>query len=141
MLYMASDSPKLARLQGCFVSDAEIHNLVNFWRASKTTDDNQTDSETAEPPWAGIMAEADQDDLLEEAVKLVIESDRASTSLLQRRLGIGYPRASRLMDQLEEEGVIGPAEGSKPRQVLWHEEQNEADYDEFESDVKFETET
>ena len=56
--------------------------------------------------------------------------------MLQRRLGIGYPRASRLMDQLEEEGVIGPADGSKPREVHWREERDEADYDEFERDVR-----
>jgi DNA segregation ATPase FtsK/SpoIIIE-like protein len=81
------------------------------------------------------VAEADKDDMLEEAIKLVVESGRASTSLLQRRLGIGYPRASRLMDQLEQEGVIGPAEGSKPREVLWKEERAEDDYNEFEQDV------
>ena len=81
------------------------------------------------------MAEADKDDMLEEAVKLVVESGRASTSMLQRRLGIGYPRASRLMDQLEEEGVIGPANGAKPRDVLWREDPDEADYNDFERDV------
>jgi DNA segregation ATPase FtsK/SpoIIIE-like protein len=81
------------------------------------------------------VAEAEKDDLLPEAIKLVMESGRASTSFLQRRLGIGYPRAARLMDLLEEEGVIGPAEGSKPREILWREERDEADYDEFEADV------
>ena len=149
MLYMASDSPKLVRLQGCFVADAEMRNLVNFWRttaAQAMTADQRPP--TAEPegarpshgtstdtPWAGIVAEADKDDLLQEAIKLVTESGRASTSFLQRRLGVGYPRASRLMDQLEQEGVIGPAEGSKPREILWREERAEADYDEFEADV------
>ena len=86
-------------------------------------------------PWAEIMAEAERDDMLEEALKLVTETGRASTSMLQRRLGIGYPRASRLIDQLEAEGVIGPAEGSRPREVLWSERKAEADYDEFEDDV------
>ena len=81
------------------------------------------------------MAEAERDDMLEEAIKLVTETGRASTSMLQRRLGIGYPRASRLIDQLEAEGVIGPAEGSKPREVLWNERKAEDDYDEFEDDV------
>jgi S-DNA-T family DNA segregation ATPase FtsK/SpoIIIE len=140
MLYMAPDSPKLARLQGCFVSDAEIQNLVNFWKASQamTAEPDAGTGEVAddELPWAGIMAEADKDDLLEEAVKLVVDSGRASTSMLQRRLGIGYPRASRLMDQLEEEGVIGPADGSRPREVLWQEDRDEADYDKFEEDVR-----
>jgi S-DNA-T family DNA segregation ATPase FtsK/SpoIIIE len=141
MLYMAVDSPKLARLQGCFVSDTEIHNLVNYWRSSKSTPtqatsgQRQTEEVQTKLPWADIMEEANKDDLLEEAIKLVVESGRVSTSLLQRRLGIGYPRASRLMDQLEEDGVIGPADGSKPRDVLWHKEQDEAEYDEFEKDV------
>jgi S-DNA-T family DNA segregation ATPase FtsK/SpoIIIE len=83
-----------------------------------------------------LVAEAEKDDLLPEAVKLVTESGRASTSFLQRRLGIGYPRAARLMDLLEEEGVIGPADGSKPREVFTREARDEADYDEFEADVK-----
>jgi S-DNA-T family DNA segregation ATPase FtsK/SpoIIIE len=151
MLYMASDSPKLVRLQGCFVSDAEIRNLVNYWRQADRNESRMTEDRgpgtgereiakpgqatSAETPWADIVAEADKDDLLQEAIKLVTESGRASTSFLQRRLGIGYPRASRLMDQLEQEGVIGPAEGSKPREVLWRENRDEADYDEFEADV------
>jgi S-DNA-T family DNA segregation ATPase FtsK/SpoIIIE len=141
MLYMATDSPKLVRLQGCFVSDIELHNLVRYWRAATSTptqatsDRGQADAVQTRLPWADIMEEANKDDLLEEAIKLVVESGRVSTSLLQRRLGIGYPRASRLIDQLEEEGVIGPAEGSKPRQVLWRKERDEAEYDEFEKDV------
>jgi S-DNA-T family DNA segregation ATPase FtsK/SpoIIIE len=113
MLLMLPDSPKLQRLQGCFVSDGEIHKIVNFWR--------ETVGElplTVSRPWDGIMAEADRDDMLEEAIAIVTKSGRASTTFLQRRLGIGYPRASRLMDQLEEEGIIGPAEGSRPREVL-----------------------
>ncbi|MCG3210861.1 MAG: hypothetical protein FOGNACKC_04496 [Anaerolineae bacterium] len=141
MLYMAPDSAKLARLQGCFVSDVEISNIVNFWKAQSSTptqavvNGERVDVEP-ELPWADIMAEADKDDMLEEAVKLVVESGRASTSLLQRRLGIGYPRASRLMDQLEEEGIIGPANGAKPREVLWQDDEDAADeYAEFEQDL------
>ncbi|GAB4416166.1 MAG: DNA translocase FtsK [Anaerolineae bacterium] len=153
MLYMAPDSAKLLRLQGCFVADGEIRNLVNYWKSSGVsieqpvlTEDRrpetgesrampQAAAEARETPWANIVAEAGKDEMLEEAIKLVTESGRASTSFLQRRLGIGYPRASRLIDQLEAEGVIGPAEGSKPREVLWREKRDEADYDEFEADV------
>jgi len=161
MLYMAPDSAKLLRLQGCFVADAEIRNLVNYWKSSgvsteqpeMTTDPSTAlrtgsrpptaeislpaggQKEAGETPWANIVAEAGKDEMLEEAIRLVTESGRASTSFLQRRLGIGYPRASRLIDQLEAEGVIGPAEGSKPREVLWREKRDEADYDEFEADV------
>ncbi|MDM8529438.1 DNA translocase FtsK [Anaerolineales bacterium HSG24] len=140
MLYMAPDSPKLVRLQGCYVSDADINKLVKYWQKTQGLPTQATNGDTPpvtpdKLPWTDIMAEAEKDDLLEEAVKLVIETKRASTSFLQRRLGIGYPRASRLMDQLEEEGVVSPAEGSKPRQVLWHEEKDEADYAEFQQDV------
>jgi S-DNA-T family DNA segregation ATPase FtsK/SpoIIIE len=113
MLLMLPDLPKLQRLQGCFVSDGEIRKVVNFWK--------QTAGElppTVSRPWDGLMAEAEQDDMLEEAIELVVKTGRASTTFLQRRLGIGYPRASRLMDQLEEEGIVGPAEGSRPREVL-----------------------
>lgn len=153
MLYMAPDSAKLLRLQGCFVSDGEIRNLVNYWKgAGLTADQPRMTAESSQPaaetgqaspepapqsetPWANIVAEADKDDMLEEAIKLVTETGRASTSFLQRRLGIGYPRAARLIDLLEQEGVIGPADGSKPREVLWREERDKADYDEFEADV------
>jgi len=119
---MLPDVAKLQRLQGCFVSDGEIRKIVNFWR--------ETVGElplTVSRPWDGIMAEADRDDMLEEAIELVTKSGRASTTFLQRRLGIGYPRASRLMDQLEEEGIIAPADGSRPRQVLVSSDDDYAD--------------
>lgn len=140
MLYMAPDSPNLVRLQGCYVSDKELQNLVNYWTGIKPTPtsaipgDNPDDS-SDKLPWTDILAEAEKDDLLEEAVKLVVETKRASASFLQRRLGVGYPRASRLLDQLEDEGIIGPAEGSRPREVLWQDDQDEADYAELKEDV------
>lgn len=118
MLYMASDSPKLARLQGCFVSDEEIQGVVNFWRQR-----NRSHNDNAEPPWSDLLAEAERDNMFEEAIKIVTDEGRASTSMLQRRLGIGYPRASRLIDQLEAEGIIGPADGSKPREVYSSEDE------------------
>jgi len=139
MLFMSPDSSKLLRLQGCFIADKEIQNLVDYWKKTKitpTTASNATEMITAgELPWTDILAEAEKDDLLEQAVKIVTESGRASASFLQRRLGVGYPRASRLLDQLENDGVIGPAEGSKGREVLWRENKDEADYAEFEEDV------
>jgi S-DNA-T family DNA segregation ATPase FtsK/SpoIIIE len=113
MLLMLPDSPKLQRLQGCFVSDGEMRKIVNFWKEAVGEL-----TATVSRPWDGLLAEADQDELLEDAVDLVVETGRASTTFLQRRLGIGYPRASRLMDQLEEEGIVGPADGSRPREVL-----------------------
>jgi len=122
MLLMLPDSAKLQRLQGCFVSDAEMHKVVAFWK--------QTAGElpaTVSRPWDGLLDEAGKDDMLEEAIAIVTKSGRASTTFLQRRLGIGYPRASRLMDQLEEEGIIGPAEGGRSREVLVSGEDDYAD--------------
>lgn len=112
-LLMLPDSPKLQRLQGCFVSDQEIGKIVNFWKESVGEL-----RATVSRPWDSIMAEAESDPMLEEAIDIVLATGRASTTHLQRRLGIGYPRAARLMDQIEEEGIIGPAEGSHPREVL-----------------------
>jgi S-DNA-T family DNA segregation ATPase FtsK/SpoIIIE len=123
MLLMLPDSPKLQRLQGCFVSDGEMRKIVDFWK--------ETAGElpaTVSRPWDGLMAEAERDDMLDEAIELVVETGRASTTFLQRRLGIGYPRASRLMDQLEEEGIVGPAEGSRPREVLVGQDDEYDDY-------------
>ncbi len=112
-LLMLPDSAKLQRLQGCFVSDEEISRVASFWK--EDVGELQTPDSL---PWAGIVDEAERDAMLDEAIDLVLKTGRASTTLLQRRLGIGYPRAARLMDQLEEEGIVGPAAGSQPREVL-----------------------
>jgi S-DNA-T family DNA segregation ATPase FtsK/SpoIIIE len=129
MLYMSPDSSKLVRLQGCFVSDREIGRVVQFWSQAGT----QVPEPTA--PW-GEMEEAEsdeeRDELLEEAVTLLRKQERASTSLLQRRLRIGYPRAARLMDQLEEEGIVGPPEsGGRWREVLILDEDEDTEEDDW----------
>jgi len=117
MLYMASDSSKLVRIQGCFVSDEEIKRVVEFWQAKAQPDWLKKEEE--ESPWEEIMETAKGDELLEEAIKLVKKHDRASTSFLQRKLRIGYPRASRIMDQLEEQGIISPLkDDGRSREVL-----------------------
>jgi S-DNA-T family DNA segregation ATPase FtsK/SpoIIIE len=123
MLLMLPDSPKLQRLQGCFVSDGEMRKVVRFWK--ETAGEAPA---TVSRPWDRLMAEAEQDELLEDAIELVVQAGRASTTYLQRRLGIGYPRASRLMDQLEEEGIVGPADGSRPRDVLVGQDDDYDDY-------------
>ena len=112
-LLMLPDSAKLQRLQGCFVSDAEIARIVDFWK-----ENCDAGEEPESLPWADLVAESEHDALLDDAIEVVMKTGRASTTLLQRRLGIGYPRAARLMDQLEEEGIIGPATGNGPREVL-----------------------
>jgi S-DNA-T family DNA segregation ATPase FtsK/SpoIIIE len=118
MLFMAPDSAKLARIQGCFVSDQEIDGIVNFWKSGQGEDDPPAD---ASAPWAGLIAAADdgRDELLERALELIQTKHQISTSMLQRQLRIGYPRAARLMEQLEEMGAVGPDEGGgRSRAVL-----------------------
>jgi S-DNA-T family DNA segregation ATPase FtsK/SpoIIIE len=115
---MSSDSSKLLRLQGCFVSDDELARLVHFWREKAITDMRDI---AREAPWKdmGSAKEGSDDDLIEQAIEIVQQYDRTSISFLQRKLGIGYPRAARLMDQLEERGVVGADEGGgKSRVVL-----------------------
>jgi len=116
MLFMAPDTSKLARIQGCFVSDQEIDALVDWWKA------RQGEGDPAMPqvaPWLGLLDEAEEkDELLEQALKFLETKRTISTSLLQRQLRIGFPRAARLMEQLEEMGVVAPDEGGgRSRQV------------------------
>ena len=112
-LLMLPDAAKLQRLQGCFVSDEEIRRVVTFWKEEAGA--AQT---PGRPPWEDLVDEEERDPLLDEAIALVLKTGRASTSWLQRRLNIGYPRAARLMDQLEEEGIIAPAADGGARVVL-----------------------
>ena len=120
MLYMASDAPKLQRLQGCYVSDEELRSLVNHWRDIAIED--QLAQSPIELPAASSAAAAGKDkgdELLDEAITLVRQFDRASTSFLQRRMGIGYNRAAKLIDMMEGRGIIGPVkEGGLAREVL-----------------------
>jgi DNA segregation ATPase FtsK/SpoIIIE, S-DNA-T family len=125
MLYMASDSSKLLRLQGCFVSDDELARLVHFWREKAITDMRDI---AQEPPWKNMNDSKEGSDsvLIEQAIEIARQSDRTSISFLQRKLGIGYPRAARLMDLLEERGVVGPDEGGgKSRVVMLSEDQDQ----------------
>ena len=114
MLYMASDSSKLVRIQGCFVSDEEIKRVVEFWQEK-----GEPDWLEEEAPWEELMEAERKDELLEEAIEIVKRYNRASASFLQRKLRIGYPRAARIIDQLEERGIIGPLEDDgRSREVL-----------------------
>ncbi|MHB9034927.1 MAG: DNA translocase FtsK, partial [Anaerolineae bacterium] len=119
MLFMAPDSPKLERIQGCYVFDKELEALVAFWRHVKVQEMMQPEEQT--PPWEGMERdESDSDDaLLEQAASLVREHNQASASFLQRQMRIGYPRAARLIDQLQAIGVVGPPEvGGRSRTVV-----------------------
>ncbi len=117
MLFQAPEASAPVRLQGCFVSDAEIARVVNYWRLQAARNGWER---APEAPWEAILREREQgldsDELLERAIALARQSGSVSASLLQRRLRIGYPRAARLMDELEALGIIGESErGSRSR--------------------------
>ncbi|MEI6511141.1 MAG: DNA translocase FtsK 4TM domain-containing protein [Candidatus Uhrbacteria bacterium] len=117
MLYTSAELSKPKRLQGAYLSDDEIDRVVAFLKKEGIPDYNYAITETART--GTVLDDGDQDEpLLDEAIQALIQQGRASTSLLQRRLKIGYGRAARIMDLLEERGVIGPGEGAKPREVL-----------------------
>jgi S-DNA-T family DNA segregation ATPase FtsK/SpoIIIE len=123
MLYMAPDAAKPKRLQGVFVSDEEIERLVEFWTQERFADiDRPTFDHLYAEAKAELEREGASDDMFEQAKELAFEHNRISTSLIQRRLRLGYPRAARLMDMLEEEGIVGPNEGGGSRQVFNPEE-------------------
>jgi S-DNA-T family DNA segregation ATPase FtsK/SpoIIIE len=128
MLFLSNDAPKPRRVQGAYIGDEEIEALAGHWRAHPPLPlpglDIEAMARAAEVAAAEAEASVDLDDadsLYDRALQLAAANRVLSTSLLQRRLRIGYPRAARLMDQLEEEGIIGAsAEPGKPREVLYH---------------------
>lgn len=121
MLYIPPDQAKPTRIQGAFVSDKEVRKLVDFLKA-KNPPVEYTEEVISSPlilkKGGASTGGNGKDALFEEAIRSVCQYDRASASLLQRRLSIGYSRAARILDQLEAAGVVGPAEGSKPRDVI-----------------------
>jgi DNA segregation ATPase FtsK/SpoIIIE, S-DNA-T family len=124
MLYLPSGSARVHRLHAPFVTEKEIAAVVEFWRAQglaeyeqKFLEAPQEERAAGEEGAGGISAD-DNDPLFNDAVRLVIEFGKASTSLLQRRLRIGYGRAAHLIDLMERDGIVGAADGPKPREVL-----------------------
>lgn len=122
MLYVPPDQSKPMRIQGTFVSDKEVGKVVDFFK-NRQVEVHYTEEVLSQPSGAmkkgGIATGSDgRDPLFEDALRLVCQYDKASASLLQRRLSVGYARAARILDQLEMSGIIGPGEGSKPRDVL-----------------------
>ena len=119
MLYSPSDEPSIIRCQGVYVTDEEVTNVTNFVKSQGLPfyddafirlDGLTTNEETA-------VIQSNEDPLYSEIKQFVIEQQKASTSLLQRRFGIGYNRAARMIDELESKGIVGPVNGSKPREV------------------------
>jgi S-DNA-T family DNA segregation ATPase FtsK/SpoIIIE len=124
MLFMAPDTSKLQRIQGCFVSDRELSALVRHWKGARLAQEPVQPQEVIQQQmWEEIEASekeaAQEDEMLPRAIALVQKHRRASISMLQRQLRIGYSRAARLIDIMEEQGIIGPEQsGSRPREVL-----------------------
>ncbi len=116
MLFLPPGSARLIRVHGAYVTEHEIARLTSFLRkqAQPAYDDT-----VGKPEKSSEAAEvADRDDLFDEAVRFVVQSGQASTSMLQRRFRIGFSRAGRLVDMMERDGIVGPADGSKPREIL-----------------------
>jgi S-DNA-T family DNA segregation ATPase FtsK/SpoIIIE len=124
MLLMRPDAAKLGRVQGCFVADDEISRVVNFWKLAMPPD-----SQPVVPPWNGLMAQLDEgEEMVNDAIDVLRGMRTCSTSMLQRKLRIGYPKAARLMEQLEDQGIVGPdMGGGQGREVLLKEEEEHED--------------
>jgi len=125
MLYLTGELSKPIRLQSAYVSDEEFKRVIDYLKnlddvhSLDSIDlDGKQDGESADAMFASLVGDDEEDDLYEEAKQAVMDAGKASTSYLQRKLRIGYSRAARLIDILEERGVIGPADGARPREIL-----------------------
>lgn len=138
MLFNPVTVSKPTRVQGCFISDAEVERVVNHIKSQAQTTYNEETIHEIEAKAAAVENskkkaadddnDADWDPMLNDAIEVVVNAGGASTTMLQKKLKLGYARASRVMDQLEEKGIVGPSEGAKPRAVLiskqqWYEMQ------------------
>ncbi|EGC83083.1 stage III sporulation protein E [Anaerococcus hydrogenalis ACS-025-V-Sch4] len=117
MLFSPSDAMKPMRIQGAFVSDSEVLRVVNYIKQTREEEYDKEAMETVEEK-TKVVENDDEDELINEAIEIIINENTASVSLLQRKLKVGYARAGRIIDQLEARGVVGGYEGSKPRKVL-----------------------
>jgi S-DNA-T family DNA segregation ATPase FtsK/SpoIIIE len=120
MLFLPPGSSRLTRVHGAFVTEAETNRVVDFWKQQATPEYDQSFllAPPSEEDQEEEVLEGDQDPMYEDAVRVVLEMGKASTSTLQRRLRLGYGRAARILDMMQREGIIGPPDGSKPREVL-----------------------
>ncbi len=118
MLFLPPGSPKLIRAQGTLTTDAELHRVVEHWKKQGQPQYERSIKEKIEGKQVDLPDMEEDDGLLQQAMEIIRQTRRASTSSLQRRLRIGYTRAARIMDLLEQRGVVGPAQGADPREIL-----------------------
>lgn len=118
MLFFPSSMAKPSRVQGAFISDEEVDNVVKFLINKNETNYKEEIIEDIDKSESIDLEDDDTDILFTDAVEIILNEDSASISLLQRKLKIGYARAGRIIDQMEEKGIVGPSEGSKPRKIL-----------------------
>jgi S-DNA-T family DNA segregation ATPase FtsK/SpoIIIE len=121
MLFVPPGSSRLTRVHGAFITESEINHVVEYWKEQAVPDYDQ--SFLLPPPSEDDELEVNEDEgqqdpVYEDAVKVIMEMGKASTSILQRRLRLGYGRAARILDRMQREGIIGPPDGSRPRDVL-----------------------
>jgi S-DNA-T family DNA segregation ATPase FtsK/SpoIIIE len=121
MLYLSGDSNKPRRIQGVFISEEEVRKITDFLKSQKEESDEEYNKEIVENKKSSLEFNSGEndadDDLYNDAVETVKNAGKASASLLQRRLRVGYARAARLLDIMEDKGIVGPADGAKPREV------------------------
>jgi S-DNA-T family DNA segregation ATPase FtsK/SpoIIIE len=122
MLFLPPGSSRLVRVHGSYVSEAETNEVVEFWKRQAQPDYDKTflmaPPADDEDPADGEEFDGSEDPMYQDAVRIVLEMGKASTSTLQRRLRLGYGRAARILDMMQREGIIGPPDGSRPREVL-----------------------
>ena len=137
MLFSPIGTNKPLRVQGAFVSDAELNRVTEFiknqaipvtYSDEVTSVELPSDSHAGKDPDGGELSVGEQDELLDDAIRVVLEMGQASASMLQRRFRVGYNRAARLVDKMEELGIVGPAVGSKPRELKMTPQQVEQVY-------------
>jgi len=123
MLFLPPGSSRLTRVHGAFVTENEINRVVDFWKQQATPEYDQSllmapPSDEEGGPEEDGAGSGEQDPMYEDALRVVVEMGKASTSTLQRRLRLGYGRAARILDMMHRDGIIGPPDGSKPRELL-----------------------
>jgi len=119
MLFLPPGTAKLQRIHGAFISEAEVQRITDFWRAQSLVEDTMGERVSFhDQNSSDDIAEEELDEKYEEAIELVLETRQASISMLQRRLRVGYNRAARMIEMMEQQGIVGASDGVKPREVL-----------------------